>query len=77
MAESALGTVGPRLSPEFDSPPLSKIECHVVICRRGGPNNIAVWLPLEEVATHLKIGKSSLYQLAREGGIPAYKYGRV
>jgi len=38
---------------------------------------MATWLTLEEAAKHLKIGKSSLYQLAREGGIPAHKYGRV
>jgi excisionase family DNA binding protein len=34
-------------------------------------------LTLEEAAKHLKIGNSSLYQLARELGIPATKYGRV
>jgi len=38
---------------------------------------MATWLTLEEAAKHLKIGKSSLYQRAREGGIPAHKYGRV
>ena len=38
---------------------------------------MTTWLTLEEAAKHLKIGKSSLYQLAREGGIPAHKYGRV
>jgi excisionase family DNA binding protein len=38
---------------------------------------MAIWLTFEEAAKHLKIGKSSLYQLAREGGIPAHKYGRV
>ena len=38
---------------------------------------MATWLTLEEAAKHLKIGKSSLYQLAREGGNPAHKYGRV
>jgi len=43
----------------------------------GELNGMATWLTLEEAAMHLKIGKSSLYQLAREGGIPAHKYGRV
>jgi excisionase family DNA binding protein len=43
----------------------------------GDANSMATWLTLEEAAKHLKIGKSSLYQLAREGGIPAHKYGRV
>lgn len=38
---------------------------------------MATWLALEEAAKRLKIGKSSLYQLVREGGIPAHKYGRV
>ena len=43
----------------------------------GESDGMATWLTLEEAAKHLKIGKSSLYQLAREGGIPAHKYGRV
>lgn len=43
----------------------------------GESDSMATWLTLEEAAKHLKIGKSSLYQLAREGGIPAHKYGRV
>jgi hypothetical protein len=30
-----------------------------------------------KAAKHPKIGKSSRYQPAREGGIPARKYGRV
>ncbi|MBF0420139.1 MAG: helix-turn-helix domain-containing protein [Magnetococcales bacterium] len=34
------------------------------------------WLTLEEAAQHLKIGKSTLYDLARKGGIPAHKIGR-
>lgn len=40
-------------------------------------DGMAIWLTLEEAAKHLKNGKSSLYQLAREDGIPAHKYGRV
>ena len=43
----------------------------------GESDSMVTWLTLEEAAKHLKIGKSSLYQLAREGGIPAHKYGRV
>jgi len=43
----------------------------------GEPKGMTTWLTLQEAAKHLKIGKSSLYQLAREGGIPAHKYGRV
>lgn len=38
---------------------------------------MAIRLTLEEAAKHLKIGKSSLYHLAWEDGIPAHKYGRV
>ena len=38
---------------------------------------MVTWLTLEEGAKHLKLGKSTLYQLAREGDIPAHKYGRV
>ena len=38
---------------------------------------MVTWLTLEEAAKHLKIGKSSRYQLAREVGISAHKYGRV
>ena len=38
---------------------------------------MATWLTLEEAAKHLKLGKSTLYQLARDGGIPAHKYGRA
>jgi len=43
----------------------------------GESEGMTTWLTLQEAAKHLKIGKSSLYQLAREGGIPAHKYGRV
>ena len=38
---------------------------------------MATWLTHEEAARHPKTGKSSRYQPAREGGIPAHKYGRV
>jgi len=34
-------------------------------------------LTLGELAKHLKLGEPTLYQLAREGGIPAHKFGRV
>jgi hypothetical protein len=34
---------------------------------------MATWLPLEEAAKHLKIGEPSLDQLAREGGILAFR----
>jgi excisionase family DNA binding protein len=35
------------------------------------------WLTLEEAAKHLKIGKSTIYRLAREGDLPAHRMGRV
>jgi len=35
------------------------------------------WLTLEETAQYLKIGKSTLYELARNGKVPAHKMGRV
>jgi len=38
---------------------------------------MATWLTLEEAAKHLKIGKSTLYRLAREGELPAHRMGRV
>ena len=34
------------------------------------------WLTLEEAAKYLKIRKSTLYDLARKGSIPAHKMGR-
>jgi len=34
------------------------------------------WLTLEEAAQYLKMGKSTLYDLARKGNIPAHKTGR-
>ncbi len=34
------------------------------------------WLTLEEAAKYLKMGKSTLYDLARKGNIPAHKMGR-
>ena len=34
------------------------------------------WLTLAEAAQYLKIGKSTLYDLARKGKIPAHKMGR-
>ena len=35
------------------------------------------WLTLEEAARYLKMGKSTLYLLAREGKAPAHKMGRA
>ena len=35
------------------------------------------WLTLEEAAQYLKMGKSTLYDLARKGNIPAHKMGRA
>jgi len=61
----------------LDSLPPSVINCRSVMLTEGESDSMATWLTLEEAAKHLKIGKSSLYQLAREGGIPAHKYGRV
>lgn len=34
------------------------------------------WLTLEEAAQYLKMGKSTLYDFARNGNIPAHKMGR-
>jgi len=38
---------------------------------------MATWLTLEEAAKHLKIDKSTIYRLAREGDLPAHRMGRV
>ena len=38
---------------------------------------MTTWLTLEEAAKHLKIGKSTIYRLAREGNLPAHRMGRV
>ncbi len=38
---------------------------------------MTTWLTLEEAARHLKIGKSTIYRLAREGDLPAHRIGRV
>lgn len=35
------------------------------------------WLKLKEAAEHLEMGRSTIYKLANEGGIPAHKAGRV
>jgi len=35
------------------------------------------WLTLEEAAQYLKMGKSTLYDLARKGKVPAHKMGRA
>lgn len=40
------------------------------------PNAMTNWLTLEEAAQYLKMGKSTLYDLARKGNIPAHKMGR-
>lgn len=34
-------------------------------------------MALEEAAQYLKMGKSTLYDLARKGKVPAHKMGRV
>jgi len=34
------------------------------------------WLKLKEAADHLKMRRSTLYKLANEGRIPAYRAGR-
>ena len=39
-------------------------------------NAMTNWLTLEEAAKYLKMGKSTLYDLARKGDIPAHKMGR-
>ena len=38
---------------------------------------MTTWLTLEEAAEYLKMGRSTLYRLAREGQMPAHKRGRV
>lgn len=37
---------------------------------------MAEWLTLDELATYLKRGRSTLYKMARKGLIPASKIGR-
>ena len=38
---------------------------------------MATWLTIQEAAKHLKIGRSTLYQMARDGKVPAQKLGRA
>jgi len=38
---------------------------------------MTMWLTLEEAARYLKMGKSTIYKLARQGAIPAHRVGRV
>jgi excisionase family DNA binding protein len=40
------------------------------------PKAMTHWLILQEAAQYLKIGKSTLYDLARKGTVPAHKMGR-
>lgn len=35
------------------------------------------WLTLSEAAAYLKLGKSTIYKLARERSIPAHRAGRI
>ena len=35
------------------------------------------WLTLTEAAEYLRMGKSTLYKLLREGKLPGYKAGKV
>lgn len=35
------------------------------------------WLTLSEAAEYLKLGKSTIYKLARERSIPAHRAGRI
>lgn len=35
------------------------------------------WLTLNEAADYLKLGRSTIYKLARERGIPAHRAGRI
>lgn len=37
---------------------------------------MTVWLTLGELAQYTKKGRSTLYRMAREGNIPAHKFGR-
>lgn len=53
------------------------IYCHRVTNNENtGRNAMTNWLTLEEAAKYLKMGKSTLYNLARKGNIPAHKMGR-
>jgi len=38
---------------------------------------MANWLTLKEAAQYLKMGKSTLYEFARKGNVPAHKIGRA
>ena len=38
---------------------------------------MTTWLTLYEAANYLKMGKSTIYKLAREGNIPAHRAGRI
>jgi len=37
---------------------------------------MAKWLKLKEAADYLKMGRSTLYKLTRDGKMPAHKAGR-
>ena len=34
------------------------------------------WLTMKEVAEYLRMGRSTIYKLLREGNLPAHKVGR-
>lgn len=38
---------------------------------------MATWLTIEEAANHLNIGKSTLYQMAHDGKVPAQKLAQA
>jgi len=38
---------------------------------------MTTWLSLDEAAEYLKMDRSTLYRLAREGQMPGHKRGRV
>jgi excisionase family DNA binding protein len=52
----------------------------LLISVRNAPETkriMITWLTLDEAAEYLKMGRSTLYRLAREGRMPAHKRGRV
>ena len=48
----------------------SAIFCFQMMFNDGEFSDMTMWLTLEEAAKHLKIGKSTIYRLAREGDLP-------
>ena len=49
----------------------------MMIGAEEGFDQMPNWLTLNEAAGYLKLGKSTIYKMAREGDLPGHKAGKV